>query len=41
MTEIIEVHGYDRDRKVFLYDSIFNAHHTPALNTEEMHYATA
>jgi pilus assembly protein CpaF len=41
VTEIIEVHGYDRDRKVFLYEFTFNAHHTPAPNTKEMHYATA
>ena len=41
VTEIIEVHGYDRDRKVFLYESIFNAHHTPAPNTQEMHHAAA
>ena len=41
VTEIIELRGYDRDRKVFLYDSIHNTNHTPASTTEEMPYAIA
>ena len=41
VTEIIEVRGYDRDRKVFLYDSIHNLNPTPASNTEEQQNAAA
>ena len=33
VSEIIEVRGYDRDRKVFLFDTIHDSHHEPQTST--------
>ena len=41
VTEIIEVNGYDRERKVFLYDFIYNTHHPQSTTKEKDHYAVA